>query len=119
MLHPRCCVMAVEVACVLELTVGIGFSQQPQQPPAVTEPMPAVLRDYKPVTAERLGNRPATCRKYYVHPAIMDAYLDGSLIESLGCASESTTPPSSAELHPEEKCIIKIIAKQAKAAAIP
>jgi DNA topoisomerase I len=70
-------------------------------------------------TAERLGNRPATCRKYYVHPAIMDAYLDGSLIESLGCASESTTPPSSAELHPEEKCIVKIIAKQAKAAAIP
>ncbi len=29
--------------------------------------------------ANELGNRPATCRKYYVHPAIVDAYLDGSL----------------------------------------
>jgi DNA topoisomerase I len=33
--------------------------------------------------AERLGNRPATCRKYYVHPAILDAYSDGSLFDAL------------------------------------
>jgi DNA topoisomerase-1 len=33
--------------------------------------------------AHRLGNRPATCRKYYVHPAILDAYSDGSLFDSL------------------------------------
>ncbi len=70
-------------------------------------------------TAARLGNRPATCRKYYVHPAILDAYLDGSLIESLGCASESQEPPSLTELRPEEKCVVKIIRKEAKAAAIP
>jgi DNA topoisomerase-1 len=31
------------------------------------------------VVACHLGNRPATCRKYYVHPAILDAYLDASL----------------------------------------
>src|SRR5437764_13436344 len=29
--------------------------------------------------AHQLGNRPATCRQYYVHPAILDAYTDGSL----------------------------------------
>jgi DNA topoisomerase-1 len=29
--------------------------------------------------ALRLRNRPATCRKYYVHPAVVEAYLDGSL----------------------------------------
>ena len=33
--------------------------------------------------AGRLGNRPATCRKYYVHPAILDAYSDGSLFDAL------------------------------------
>ena len=27
--------------------------------------------------AQRLGNRPATCRKYYIHPAIIDAYTEG------------------------------------------
>jgi DNA topoisomerase-1 len=29
--------------------------------------------------ATHLGNRPATCRKYYVHPAVLTAYLDDSL----------------------------------------
>ncbi len=33
--------------------------------------------------AERLGNRPATCRKYYVHPAVFDAYATGELLEAL------------------------------------
>jgi len=29
--------------------------------------------------AEQLGNRPATCRKYYVHPAVIAAFLEGRL----------------------------------------
>ena len=33
--------------------------------------------------AKRLGNRPATCRKYYIHPAIIDAYSDGSLFPAM------------------------------------
>ncbi|MCW5851980.1 MAG: DNA topoisomerase IB [Anaerolineae bacterium] len=31
--------------------------------------------------AEQLGNTRAVCRKSYIHPAIMDAYLDGSFFE--------------------------------------
>ena len=30
-----------------------------------------------------LGNTPAVCRKCYVHPAVLETYLDGSLIEGL------------------------------------
>jgi DNA topoisomerase I len=30
-----------------------------------------------------LGNKPATCRKYYVHPAVLDTYLDGTLLQKL------------------------------------
>ena len=33
--------------------------------------------------AAKLGNRPATCRKYYVHPVILDAYMNGRLLHSL------------------------------------
>jgi DNA topoisomerase-1 len=33
--------------------------------------------------AERLGNRPATCRKYYVHPAVLEAYAEGTLLPAL------------------------------------
>jgi DNA topoisomerase-1 len=32
-------------------------------------------------TAARLGNRPATCRKYYVHPAVLESYQSGGLFE--------------------------------------
>src|SRR4051794_24006085 len=33
--------------------------------------------------SQRLGNRPATCRKYYVHPAVLEAYSDGSLFDAI------------------------------------
>jgi DNA topoisomerase-1 len=32
--------------------------------------------------AEELGNRPATCRKYYIHPALIDAFIDGKLADA-------------------------------------
>jgi DNA topoisomerase-1 len=31
--------------------------------------------------ADRLANTAATCRKFYIHPAVIDAFLDGSLRE--------------------------------------
>jgi DNA topoisomerase-1 len=33
--------------------------------------------------AKQLGNTPAICRKCYVHPAILNAYMDGSLVRTL------------------------------------
>ena len=33
--------------------------------------------------AKRLGNTKAVCRKCYIHPAIFDAYLDGSMVRTL------------------------------------
>ena len=29
------------------------------------------------LTAQKLGNRPAACRAYYIHPAIPEAFIDG------------------------------------------
>jgi DNA topoisomerase-1 len=41
--------------------------------------------------AARLGNTKAVCRKCYVHPTILECYLDGSLLETLrGGAAESS-----------------------------
>jgi DNA topoisomerase-1 len=34
-------------------------------------------------TAERLGNTRAVCRKYYIHPALIEAYLDGAVLPPL------------------------------------
>ena len=33
--------------------------------------------------AMKLGNTKAVCRKCYIHPAIFDAYLDGSMLETI------------------------------------
>jgi DNA topoisomerase-1 len=33
--------------------------------------------------AKRLGNTKAVCRKCYIHPAILDAYLDGSMVKTV------------------------------------
>jgi DNA topoisomerase I len=33
--------------------------------------------------ARRLGNTPSVCRKCYVHPGVLDAYLEGTMLESL------------------------------------
>jgi DNA topoisomerase-1 len=32
------------------------------------------------LTAKRLGNTRSVCRKYYIHPALIEAYLDGSVL---------------------------------------
>ncbi|HSK79570.1 MAG TPA: DNA topoisomerase IB [Thermoanaerobaculia bacterium] len=42
----------------------------------------AVVEVVKRVSAD-LGNRPAICRKFYVHPAVIDAFVDGSLPQVL------------------------------------
>jgi DNA topoisomerase-1 len=34
-------------------------------------------------TAERLGNTRAVCRKYYIHPALIAAYLEGDVLPPL------------------------------------
>jgi len=34
-------------------------------------------------TAERLGNTRAVCRKYYIHPTLISAYLEGSVLPPL------------------------------------
>ena len=35
------------------------------------------------MVAKRLGNTKAVCRKCYIHPAVFDAYLDGSMLEAI------------------------------------
>lgn len=55
----------------------------------------AALRE----TAAMLGNTLAVCRKYYVHPAIGEAYLDGELPTSFGRARRHLTPAESATLR--------------------
>ena len=75
------------------------FESQTQAKKNVTEAIKNV--------AEHLGNRPATCRKYYVHPAVLDAYMDDSLFEFMEASNQKTA--SSDSLRPEEAAVLKLI----------
>lgn len=56
--------------------------------------------------AERLGNTPTICRKCYLHPAVVEAHLDGLLREQLG-----PPPPDDPadELAPDEVSVIAFL----------
>jgi DNA topoisomerase I len=56
--------------------------------------------------AECLGNTRAVCRKYYVHPTILDAYLEGSLPQP--CPDPESAEPSR-DLHPEEDALLAFL----------
>ena len=45
-------------------------------------------------TADELGNTPAVARGSYVHPAILDAFADGSLGETVAEAAPASADPS-------------------------
>jgi DNA topoisomerase-1 len=70
--------------------------------------------------AKRLGNRPATCRKYYVHPAILEAYSTGDLFPVMEQGELQNTAYAGLGLRPEEYSVMVLIAeyqqKLAKAA---
>jgi DNA topoisomerase-1 len=59
--------------------------------------------------AERLGNTPSVCRKCYVHPALLDSYLDGSMIEGLRQRAEQEMQESIGELKPEEAAVMAVL----------
>lgn len=52
-----------------------------------------VVEAIKRVAGE-LGNRPAVCRKYYVHPAVIESFLDGSLPRTPAGAVEGEEEPT-------------------------
>ena len=69
-------------------------------------------------TAGRLGNTAAITRKSYVHPAVLEAYLDGrvggALVEA---AEEQTTPPPGASAE-EEDAVAELLAERVEADAL-
>jgi DNA topoisomerase-1 len=62
--------------------------------------------------AERLGNTPAVCRRCYVHPAVLDAYLDGSLVEHLKDQVEDELTDSLSKLSPEEAAVLVLLQRR-------
>lgn len=62
------------------------------------------------IVAKRLGNTRAVCRKCYIHPAILDAYLDGSLLRSRDSLRRRVEPaPERNALTAEEQRVVRVL----------
>lgn len=62
-------------------------------------------------TADQLGNTPAVARGSYVHPAVLEAYLAGSIRGALvEAAEEQEIPPTSAT--PAEEAAVRALLRQ-------
>jgi DNA topoisomerase-1 len=59
--------------------------------------------------AGRLGNTPSICRKCYVHPAIIDSYLDGTMAGTLKQLTEQELEESLQELPSEEAAVLALL----------
>lgn len=59
--------------------------------------------------ARLLGNTPAICRKCYVHPIILDTYLDGSLAERLKHKAEQKLAREIRHLRPDEAAVMMLL----------
>jgi DNA topoisomerase-1 len=63
--------------------------------------------------AEKLGNTPAVCRKCYVHPAVLEAYLGGMTIEAAKQELDEEIEQEAAALRAEEKVFLRLLEQRA------
>jgi DNA topoisomerase-1 len=64
--------------------------------------------------AKRLGNTPTVCRKCYVHPELIEAYLDGSMLRTLRRRAEEEIKDNLDRLRPEEAAVVALLQQRLK-----
>jgi DNA topoisomerase-1 len=65
--------------------------------------------------AGKLGNTRAVCRKCYIHPEILNAYVDGSLLSNLGRQAATLATPAG-KLRPDEAAVLALLRRRLAAA---
>lgn len=63
--------------------------------------------------ADRLGNTPSVCRKCYVHPAVLEAYLGGTSPQTARTALDSAIRRSATRLRYEEENFLRLLGQRA------
>lgn len=67
--------------------------------------------------AQRLGNTPAVCRKCYIHPVVLESYLDGVTIERVKARAEKALRNGSngglrPALNDEERAVLAFLQRK-------
>lgn len=61
--------------------------------------------------AERLGNTPSVCRKCYVHPAVLDSYMSGTLLHAVRWPARQEDEDETEALQREEEALLRLLRK--------
>ena len=93
-----------------------------------------LLRGFEPFTSEtqakknvaqaiaavavRLGNTPSVCRKCYVHPAVLEAYLGGKTVAAVEKELEQEMDEHSHALKREERMLVELLEQRALLEAV-
>ena len=55
--------------------------------------------------ASHLGNTPAICRRSYIHPGVLDGYMDGTLLQALANETSAYLEENIHGMKPEEAAV--------------
>jgi DNA topoisomerase I len=67
------------------------------------------IKDAISAVAKILGNTPSVCRKCYIHPAVLENYLDGATIEGLKENAEEMLEGKLENLRAEEAAVLSFL----------
>jgi len=67
------------------------------------------LRSAIEKVSARLGNTPTICRKCYVHPEVLNSYVDGNLVLEFKLKAESELRGPIGSLKPEEAAVLALL----------
>ena len=59
--------------------------------------------------AQKLGNTPSVCRKCYIHPGVLEAYVDGSMLEGMRQRAAQELCNGLHEHTPEEAAVLALL----------
>jgi DNA topoisomerase-1 len=120
---------AADVNAYLRGITGEGFTAKDFRTWAGTVLAAMLLREFEPYetqtqakknvlqaiksVAERLGNTPTVCRKCYIHPAVLEHYYSGAMLQAIETEVAEQVDRQLVELREEEFALLKLLAKKA------
>ena len=69
-------------------------------------------RRHRKASQASLGNTPTICRKCYVHPEVLNSYIDGNLVLQLKSKAESELRGDVESLNPEEAAVLALLRRR-------
>lgn len=124
----RCSVDSEDVNAYIREATGANFSAKDFRTWAGTVLAAMALRELEQVTSEaqakknvlravesvaaRLGNTASICRKCYIHPGVIDAYMEGALAENLKVRASRVIARDLGQLPPEEAAVLVLLQRR-------